>query len=117
MVVQPAPFSRGQTAIEPSSEIEVSENYGPAFLRNPNASLSELVDSINRMGVSPGDLVAILESLSQAGAPTAALVILCRRLSLMSARRRWRTSHPPRSAEGRVGKRCVRTGTSGWAPK
>src|SRR3546814_6484579 len=26
MVVQPAPFSRGQTAIEPSSEIEVSEN-------------------------------------------------------------------------------------------
>src|SRR3546814_8942113 len=42
MVVQPAPFSRGQTAIEPSSEIEVSENYGPAFLMNPNASLSEL---------------------------------------------------------------------------
>src|SRR3546814_2213088 len=32
MVVQPAPFSRGQTAIEPSSEIEVSDNYGPAFL-------------------------------------------------------------------------------------
>src|SRR3546814_15599436 len=31
MVVQPAPFSRGQTAIEPSSETEVSENYGPAF--------------------------------------------------------------------------------------
>src|SRR3546814_2154939 len=76
MVVQPAPFSRGQTAIEPSSEIEVSENSGPAFLMNPNASLSELVDSINRMGVSPGDLVAILEALSQAGALTAELVII-----------------------------------------
>src|SRR3546814_5077699 len=76
MVVQPAPFSRGQTAIEPSSEIEVSENYGPAFLMNPNASLSELVDSINRLGVSPGDLVAILEALSQAGALTAELVII-----------------------------------------
>lgn len=76
MVVQPAPFSRGQTAIEPSSEIEVSEDARPVFLMEPNASLSELVDSINRLGVSPGDLVAILEALSQAGALTAELVII-----------------------------------------
>src|SRR3546814_17732811 len=32
IVVQPAPVSRGQPAIEPTSEIEVYENYGPAFL-------------------------------------------------------------------------------------
>src|SRR3546814_10924988 len=69
MVVQPAPFSRGQTAIEPSSAIEVSENYGPAFMMNPQASLPALVDSINRLAVSPGDLVAILTPLRQAGAP------------------------------------------------
>ena len=75
-VVQPAPFSRGETAIEPSSEIEVAEDVRPAFLMKPNASLSELVDSINRLGVSPGDLVAILEALSQAGALTAELVII-----------------------------------------
>jgi flagellar P-ring protein precursor FlgI len=75
-VVQPAPFSRGETAIEPSSEIDVAEDVRPAFLMKPNASLSELVDSINRLGVSPGDLVAILEALSQAGALTAELVII-----------------------------------------
>jgi len=75
-VVQPAPFSRGETAIEPSSEISVEQDNRPAFLLKPNASLSQLVDSINRLGVPPGDLVAILEALSQAGALTAELVII-----------------------------------------
>lgn len=75
-VVQPAPFSRGETMVEPSSEIEVTQDYRPAFMMTPNASLSELVDSINRLGVAPGDLVAILEALSQAGALTAELVII-----------------------------------------
>lgn len=75
-VVQPAPFSRGQTAIEPSSEIGVDQEYRPVMLVKPTASLSQLVDAINRMGVPPGDLVAILEALSQAGALTAELVII-----------------------------------------
>ncbi len=76
MVVQPAPFSRGQTAVEESSEISVDEQYTPVMMVRPTASLSELVDAINRMGVPPGDLVAILEALSQAGALTAELVII-----------------------------------------
>ncbi|RZA19530.1 MAG: hypothetical protein EOP02_18915, partial [Proteobacteria bacterium] len=33
-----APFSRGETAIEPSSEIDVAEDVRPAFLMKPNAS-------------------------------------------------------------------------------
>jgi flagellar P-ring protein precursor FlgI len=76
MVVQPAPFSRGETAVEQSSDISATEDYRPAFLMKPTASLAELVDAINRMGVPPGDLVAILEALSQAGALTAELVII-----------------------------------------
>lgn len=76
MVVQPAPFSRGQTAVEQSSDISVEQDYRPVMLVKPTASLSELVDAINRMGVPPGDLVAILEALSQAGALTAELVII-----------------------------------------
>lgn len=75
-VVQPGPFSRGQTQVEQSSEITVEEEYRPAFVMQPNASLAELVDSINQLGVAPGDLVAILEALSQAGALTAELVII-----------------------------------------
>ncbi|MBA3941718.1 MAG: flagellar biosynthesis protein FlgI [Sphingopyxis sp.] len=75
-IVQPAPFSRGETAVEQSSEIGVDQEYRPVMLVKPTASLSELVDAINRMGVPPGDLVAILEALSQAGALTAELVII-----------------------------------------
>lgn len=75
-VVQPAPFSRGETAVEQSSDIGVDEEYRPMIMVKPTASLSQLVDAINRMGVPPGDLVAILEALSQAGALTAELVII-----------------------------------------
>jgi flagellar P-ring protein precursor FlgI len=75
-VVQPEPFSRGETAVEQSSDVDVTEEYRPMMLVKPTASLSELVDAINRMGVPPGDLVAILEALSQAGALTAELVII-----------------------------------------
>lgn len=75
-VVQPAPFSNGTTAIEQSSDIDIQQDYRPMLLMKPTASLSELVDAINRIGVPPGDLVAILEALSQAGALTAELVII-----------------------------------------
>jgi flagellar P-ring protein FlgI len=75
-VVQPAPFSRGQTALEPSSDISVVELRNPAYLWDKGASLSDIVKAINKLNVSPGDLVAILEALSQAGALSAELVII-----------------------------------------
>lgn len=75
-VVQPAPFSRGETAVEQASDIEVEEAESPAFLIKGGANLAEIVNAINRIGVPPGDLVAILEALDQAGALTAELVII-----------------------------------------
>lgn len=74
-VVQPAPLSRGETAVEQASDIEIEEARNPAFLV-AGASLSEIVKAINRIGASPGDLVAILEALKQAGALKAELVII-----------------------------------------
>jgi len=75
-IVQPAPFGRGQTAIQPSSDIKIEENQSPAFVLQRGASLSEIVKAINRIGASPGDLVAILEALKQAGALSAELIII-----------------------------------------
>jgi flagellar P-ring protein precursor FlgI len=75
-VIQPAPLSRGQTAIEPASDIMVEEIRNPAYLWDKGAALSDIVKAINRLNVSPGDLVAILEALSQAGALSAELVII-----------------------------------------
>jgi flagellar P-ring protein FlgI len=74
-VSQPAPFSRGQTTIEPSSDIRIEEERNPMFLMPRGASLVEIVKAVNRLGASPGDLVAILEALKQAGALKAELVI------------------------------------------
>ncbi len=76
MVIQPGPFSDGRTALEPNSDIAVSESGGQVALLQPGASLSEIVDALNLLGVGASDLVAILEALKQAGALKAEMVIL-----------------------------------------
>jgi flagellar P-ring protein precursor FlgI len=76
MVVQPAPFSRGQTAVEESSDITVEESSGRVAYMPGAASLSEIVDALNLLGVGASDLVVILESLKQAGALQAEMVVL-----------------------------------------
>lgn len=75
-VVQPAPFSRGQTAVQQSSQISVEEEKRPMFEIKNGASLADIVKAVNAIGASPGDLVAILEALKQAGAMKAELVVL-----------------------------------------
>ena len=75
-VVQPAPFSRGQTAVEQNSAISVEERGRPAFEIGKRASLAEIVETINSLGVQPSDLTAILEGLKQAGALSAELIII-----------------------------------------
>ena len=75
-VVQPEPFSRGQTAVVPRTDIEVTQSGGQMFVLDGGVSLDDLVRAVNRIGASPGDLVAILEALKQAGALRAELVII-----------------------------------------
>lgn len=75
-VVQPAPFSRGRTATEQNSDIALEDNGSTAFEVGRRASLSEIVETINSIGVSPSDLTAILEGLKQAGALKAELIII-----------------------------------------
>ena len=75
-IVQPAPFSRGETANEKSSDISVNEESRPMFVMPRGASLAEIVNGINRLGITPGDLVAILQALKEAGALTAELVVI-----------------------------------------
>ncbi|MEH6756200.1 MAG: flagellar basal body P-ring protein FlgI [Parasphingorhabdus sp.] len=75
-VVQPAPFSRGRTATEQNSDIALEDKGAPAFEIGRRASLSEIVETINSIGVSPSDLTAILEGLKQAGALKAELIII-----------------------------------------
>ncbi len=75
-IVQPEAFSRGVTAIEPASQISVTEEQGNVALVAPGPSLAEVVDALNLLGVGASDLVAILEALKQAGALKAEMVVL-----------------------------------------
>ena len=75
-VSQPNAFSAGQTVITPNYDIEISEENSRMFVFNPGVSLDEIVRAVNQVGAAPGDLVAILEALKQAGALRAELVII-----------------------------------------
>jgi flagellar P-ring protein precursor FlgI len=76
MIVQPAPFSDGQTAQEESSTITVEERQDRVAYMPGAASLNEIVDALNLLGVGASDLVVILESLKQAGSLQAEMVVL-----------------------------------------
>lgn len=76
-VSQPAPFSRqGETAVTPRSTIDAQESRAHASVFAPGARLADIVDAINALGAAPGDLVAILEALKEAGALRAELVVI-----------------------------------------
>lgn len=75
-IVQPAPFSNGQTAMEPSSKITATEEKKPMFQFKGGASLADIVKAVNAIGAGPSDLVEILQALKQAGAMKAELEVL-----------------------------------------
>ena len=52
------------------------EEVAKAFIFDPGVELSEIVESINAVGASASDLVAILEALREAGSLRAELIII-----------------------------------------
>jgi len=73
---QPNPFSEGNTVVLPKSDLEVEEGTNRMFMFEPGVSLEDLVRAVNEVGAAPGDLMAILEALKQAGALQAELVVI-----------------------------------------
>jgi flagellar P-ring protein precursor FlgI len=75
-VVQPEPFAQGRTAVVPRTGIEVEQEQARMFLFEAGVSLNEIVQAVNQVGAAPGDLVAIMEALKQAGALRAELIVI-----------------------------------------
>ncbi len=75
-VSQPAPFSAGETVVTPESTVEATVEGSRMFLFKGGTSLDEIVRAVNEVGAAPGDLIAILEALKQAGALRAELEII-----------------------------------------
>jgi flagellar P-ring protein FlgI len=75
-VSQPNPLAQGSTVVTPRSEIGVTEDEARMFLFPAGVNLNEIVQAVNQVGAAPGDLVAILEALKEAGALRAELIVI-----------------------------------------
>ncbi|MBV8503237.1 MAG: flagellar basal body P-ring protein FlgI [Paucibacter sp.] len=67
-VSQPQAFSQGKTQVVPQSRVQVEQGSGRMFRWTAGASLQAIVDTVNSIGASPDDIMAILQALDQAGA-------------------------------------------------
>lgn len=75
-VSQPNPLGEGQTVVVPDSEVTVTEEGGTMFKFAPAPTLDDIVRAVNEVGAAPGDLMAILEALKQAGALKAEIMVI-----------------------------------------
>lgn len=73
---QPAPFSGGNSVVVPATDIKITQESNRMFLFEPGVTLDKIVRAVNQVGAAPGDLVAILEALREAGALRAELIVL-----------------------------------------
>ncbi|HUZ13821.1 MAG TPA: flagellar basal body P-ring protein FlgI [Caulobacteraceae bacterium] len=76
-VSQPLPFSQGQTAVTPQSKVKVDEEKGKKLLMvGGGASLTSLVAGLNALGVTPRDMISILQAIKAAGALQADISVM-----------------------------------------
>ena len=75
-VSQPNALAQGETVAVARSDIRVDQAEARMFVFNAGVNLDEIVRAVNQVGAAPGDLVAILEALKEAGALRAELIVI-----------------------------------------
>jgi flagellar P-ring protein precursor FlgI len=76
-VSQPAPFSKGTTQVVAQSSVKVEEEKGKKLLMvKEGASLASLVAGLNALGVTPRDMISILQTIKAAGALQADIQVM-----------------------------------------
>lgn len=74
-VSQPAPFSDGETTVVPRTRLLIEEENRALSIVNGAATLNEVVEVLNVLGVSPRDMIEILQSMAQSGMLHADLIV------------------------------------------
>ncbi len=76
-VSQPNPFSNtGVTVVVPRTNVEVQEDADRKLaVLDSGVTLDELVAGLNSLGVSPRDMISILQTIKTAGALQAELMV------------------------------------------
>lgn len=67
-VSQPAPFSRGETAVVPRTDLQVTEDNPPVQVLDDTITVKDLARALNLLGVTPRDISSIFQMMKQAGA-------------------------------------------------
>jgi flagellar P-ring protein precursor FlgI len=75
-ISQPPPFSRGSTVVQPVEETDVQEERSRLIVLPESVTLGDVVRALNLVGVTPRDLVAILQAIKAAGALQADLEVI-----------------------------------------
>lgn len=76
LVVQPNPFSEGQTVVVPRSSVGMEMDPGTGLAEVPETTtLSDVVAGLNALGVAPHDMINILKSINAAGALHAEFIV------------------------------------------
>ncbi|MCF7982180.1 MAG: flagellar basal body P-ring protein FlgI, partial [Pseudomonadales bacterium] len=75
-VSQPGTLAEGTTQVTPQTNIDIAQEANRMFVFNTGTSLDTIVQAVNQVGAAPGDLMAILEALKQAGALKAEIVVI-----------------------------------------
>lgn len=73
-VSQPSPFSRGETVVTTETSVTAGQDQGN-FAVLDGVDLQTLVTGLNRMGLKPPGIIAILQAIKTAGALQAELVV------------------------------------------
>jgi flagellar P-ring protein precursor FlgI len=76
-VSQAQPFAEGgETVVVPRTDVQVTEDAGDLGVLEGSVTLRELVDGLNALGVSPRDMITILQTIKAAGALQAEIEVL-----------------------------------------
>jgi flagellar P-ring protein precursor FlgI len=76
-VSQPAPFSKtGETKVVPRTDLKVEEESRRLLVLQEGVSIGDVVRALNLLGVTPRDLISILQAVKSAGALQAELSII-----------------------------------------
>ncbi len=75
-ISQPEMLSGGQTAGVANSTVSVNKASGSLVTMKPNSTLNDLVRALNAIGVTPVDLISIMQALKEAGSLQADIEII-----------------------------------------
>ena len=75
-VSQPGPLSGGATTVTPGTSVQVAESGKGLVVLPSGTTIGEMVGALNAIGVTPRDLVIILQSIKKSGALYADLEVI-----------------------------------------